>query len=555
MDVTKMRLGDTLISLGLLTDEQLKYALNKQKTSGGKRLGEILVEENIITQQQLIDVLKTKFGVESIDLRSIKLDPSIVKLLPENLARRHKAVPIKISDGKLIVAMSDPLDRPALAEIGMITQKPTQAVLASPSDIKYAIDVVFSDTNANKAADEYMRIQSSGADFDDNNLDINSAPIVKLVTSLIESGVRMKASDIHIEPEVDKMRVRMRIDGVLYETLSISNKPHNAIVSRIKIMANMNISEKRIPQDGRILTEVDGREIDLRVATIPSTQGEKVVIRILDRQSLVEGIHNLGLSESGEEKFKSIINRPYGMVLVTGPTGSGKTTTLYTVLMSLNNVNRNIVTIEDPVEYDIPGIYQTQVNPKAGLTFATGLRGFMRADPDVVMVGEIRDEETADVAVNAALTGHLVLSTLHTNDSVGAVARMVEMGVKPYILASSLSGVIAQRLVRKICPHCKTEYEATLQDKLAIGLPEDKDYILYKGAGCENCNDTGYKGRIGVFEILPISNELRNLITKDTSTNKLFEAAKKEGLVTLREDGVDKVLRGATTVQEVLRIT
>lgn len=555
MDVTKMRLGDTLISLGLITDEQLKYALNKQKTSVGKRLGEILVEENIITQRQLIDVLKTKFGVESIDLRSIKLDPSIVKLLPENLARRHKAVPIKISDGKLIVAMSDPLDRPALAEIGMITQKPTQAVLASPSDIKYAIDVVFSDTNANKAADEYMRIQSSGADFDDNNLDINSAPIVKLVTSLIESGVRMKASDIHIEPEVDKMRVRMRIDGVLYETLSISNKPHNAIVSRIKIMANMNISEKRIPQDGRILTEVDGREIDLRVATIPSTQGEKVVIRILDRQSLVEGIHNLGLSESGEEKFKSIINRPYGMVLVTGPTGSGKTTTLYTVLMSLNNVNRNIVTIEDPVEYDIPGIYQTQVNPKAGLTFATGLRGFMRADPDVVMVGEIRDEETADVAVNAALTGHLVLSTLHTNDSVGAVARMVEMGVKPYILASSLSGVIAQRLVRKICPHCKTEYEATLQDKLAIGLPEDKDYILYKGAGCENCNDTGYKGRIGVFEILPISNELRNLITKDTSTNKLFEAAKKEGLVTLREDGVDKVLRGATTVQEVLRIT
>lgn len=555
MDVTKMRLGDTLISLGLITDEQLKYALNKQKTSGGKRLGEILVEENIITQQQLIDVLKTKFGVESIDLRSIKLDPSIVKLLPENLARRHKAVPIKISDGKLIVAMSDPLDRPALAEIGMITQKPTQAVLASPSDIKYAIDVVFSDTNANKAADEYMRIQSSGADFDDNNLDINSAPIVKLVTSLIESGVRMKASDIHIEPEVDKMRVRMRIDGVLYETLSISNKPHNAIVSRIKIMANMNISEKRIPQDGRILTEVDGREIDLRVATIPSTQGEKVVIRILDRQSLVEGIHNLGLSKSGEEKFKSIINRPYGMVLVTGPTGSGKTTTLYTVLMSLNNVNRNIVTIEDPVEYDIPGIYQTQVNPKAGLTFATGLRGFMRADPDVVMVGEIRDEETADVAVNAALTGHLVLSTLHTNDSVGAVARMVEMGVKPYILASSLSGVIAQRLVRKICPHCKTEYEATLQDKLAIGLPEDKDYILYKGAGCENCNDTGYKGRIGVFEILPISNELRNLITKDTSTNKLFEAAKKEGLVTLREDGVDKVLRGVTTVQEVLRIT
>lgn len=555
MDVTKMRLGDTLISLGLITDEQLKYALNKQKTSGGKRLGEILVEENIITQQQLIDVLKTKFGVESIDLRSIKLDPSMVKLLPENLARRHKAVPIKISDGKLIVAMSDPLDRPALAEIGMITQKPTQAVLASPSDIKYAIDVVFSDTNANKAADEYMRIQSSGADFDDNNLDINSAPIVKLVTSLIESGVRMKASDIHIEPEVDKMRVRMRIDGVLYETLSISNKPHNAIVSRIKIMANMNISEKRIPQDGRILTEVDGREIDLRVATIPSTQGEKVVIRILDRQSLVEGIHNLGLSESGEEKFKSIINRPYGMVLVTGPTGSGKTTTLYTVLMSLNNVNRNIVTIEDPVEYDIPGIYQTQVNPKAGLTFATGLRGFMRADPDVVMVGEIRDEETADVAVNAALTGHLVLSTLHTNDSVGAVARMVEMGVKPYILASSLSGVIAQRLVRKICPHCKTEYEATLQDKLAIGLPEDKDYILYKGAGCENCNDTGYKGRIGVFEILPISNELRNLITKDTSTNKLFEAAEKEGLVTLREDGVDKVLRGATTVQEVLRIT
>jgi type IV pilus assembly protein PilB len=437
----------------------------------------------------------------------------------------------------------------------MLTQKQPQAVIASADDITYAIESIFSSNNAIKAANDYMKTQDNGTDaVDDSNLDINSAPIVKLVTSLIESGVRMKASDIHIEPEATRMRVRMRVDGILHETFTSSNKPHNALVSRIKIMSNLNIAEKRIPQDGRILTQVDGREIDLRVATMPSTQGEKVVIRILDRESLVDGVQNLGLGESNTKVFNTIVKKPHGMVFVTGPTGSGKTTTLYTVLSSLNNIQRNIVTIEDPVEYDIPGITQTQINPKAGLTFATGLRAFMRGDPDVIMVGEVRDEETADVAVNAALTGHLVLSTLHTNDSVGAIARLHEMGVKPYIIASSLSGVVAQRLVRKICPHCKTSFKADNEMKRILEVSSDRDITLYKGTGCDICNKTGYKGRIGVFEVLEVDKEIRELIIDNASTDRLHEVAVKNGMLTLEQDAMLKVLSGITTLDELLRI-
>jgi len=347
------------------------------------------------------------------------------------------------------------------------------------------------------------------------------------------------------------MRVRTRVDGILQDTLVTSNKPHNALVSRIKIMGELNISEKRLPQDGRILVVVDGRDIDLRVATMPSTQGEKVVLRILDRSSLVEGIHNLGFSKENEAKFHRISKRQHGMMFVTGPTGSGKTTTLYTILESLKDSSKNILTIEDPVEFDIDGITQTQVNSKAGLTFASGLRGFMRSDPDIIMVGEVRDEETAEVATNAALTGHLVLSTLHTNDSVGTISRLTEMGLKSYIISSSLSGVIAQRLVRKVCKHCKKEYECDEEESLLLSI--EIGTKLYKGTGCDACNHTGYKGRTGVFEVLEVTKNIRNLISKNATVDEITEQAIKEGLVTLMQDAISKVLVGETTTKELLR--
>ncbi len=553
-DRTKLRLGEALVQLKIISNDQLIFALQKQKELGNKRLGQILVDEGIITQKQLIGVLETQFGVQAIDLKTVSLDSNTVKKIPESFSRKHNIIPVKEEGNKLYVAMSDPLDRPTIMDVTMLTKKIVEPMLASVGDIAYALDRTYKQAHASQAAADYITSQSNTLEnIDSDDLDIDSTPIVRLVASIIETGVRNGASDIHIEPEQKSMRVRMRIDGLLREMMATSNKPHNALVSRIKIMAELNISEKRLPQDGRVLTKVDNKDIDLRVATMPSTQGEKIVIRILDRSSLVEGIENLGLTGQNVERFRGVINRPHGMVFVTGPTGSGKTTTLYTVLSSLKNSEKNILTIEDPVEFDLEGINQTQVNSKAGLTFAVGLRGFMRADPDIIMVGEVRDEETADVAVQSALTGHLMLSTLHTNDSVGAVARMIEMGIKPYILASSLSGAIAQRLVRKICPFCKTSYKATTEEKAALGVTGDT--ILYKGAGCERCSGTGYKGRLGIFEILKASDAIKELIIKDAPASRLLEVAKQEGMTTLREDGIEKVLNGITTVSELIRVT
>jgi len=551
----KLRLGDMLVQAGLITPEQLNEALGRQRGTG-KRLGQILLEEGYITQQELTRVLEEQLGIESINLKQTAVDPKTARLIPENLARRHVVIPVRVDRGRLLLAMSDPLDQVAIQDVRLLVQKPVKPLLAARDDITASIDMVFGQATAAKAADDYLQSQAGALEgLGDTALDVNAAPIVRLVNSVLENAVRNGASDIHIEPDHDQMRVRIRVDGILREILNTGLSAHGAVSSRIKVMAGLNISERRVPQDGRIMITVDGRDIDLRVSTMPTTYGEKIVLRILDRASFLVGKEKLGLSPGDVEKFNRLISKPYGILLVTGPTGSGKTTTLYSMLVELNDDKKNIITLEDPVEFDIKGINQSQINVRAGLTFAAGLRAFLRQDPDVVMVGEIRDSETAEIAARAALTGHLVLSTLHTNDAPGAIARLVDMGVEPYLISSSLIGVVAQRLVRKICPECKQSFEAGEREKRILHHSLDTPLMLAAGAGCDYCNQTGYKGRTGVFEIMEVDKEHRLLIDKRASTEELRDTAAKKGMTPLREDARRKVLKGITTLEEMLRVT
>lgn len=551
----KLRLGDLLVQAGLITGEQLNEALKRQLDSG-KRLGEILLEGGYITQHDLTKVLEEQLGIESINLKQRAVDAKTARMIPENLARRHMVIPVGVSNGRLLLAMEDPLDQIAIQDVRLLVQMPVAPLLATRDDIMENIERVFTRATAAKAADDYLQAQAGALEgLDDASLDINSAPIVRLVNSLLENAVRSGASDVHVEPDQDRMRVRIRVDGILQEIISTSLNTHGAVVSRIKVMAGINISEKRVPQDGRAMISVGNREIDLRVSTMPTNHGEKVVIRILDRASYLVGKENLGLSPADVEKYNHLLRKPYGILLVTGPTGSGKTTTLYSMLDELNDDKKNIITLEDPIEYDLKGINQTQINVRAGLTFAAGLRAILRQDPDIVMVGEIRDSETAEIAARAALTGHLVLSTLHTNDAPGAVARIIDMGVEPYLLSSSLIGVVAQRLVRKICPQCREVFEAGEREKNILGVEVDSSLTLARGKGCDYCGRTGYKGRIGIFEIMVVGKEHRLLIDKRAPVDELRDAAIKHGMVPLWEDAKQKVLQGITTVEEMLRVT
>ncbi|WP_066638185.1 GspE/PulE family protein [Desulfolucanica intricata] len=549
----KLRLGDLLVRAGLITNEQLNEALIKQRSSG-KRLGEVLLQGGYITQQDLTRVLEAQLGIKSINLKQTAVDSAAARLIPENLARRHGVIPVQVDKGHLLLAMKDPLDQIAIQDVRLLVDMPVTAVLAAEDDIISSIEMVFSQVTAARAADDFVQSQALEG-LEDAYLDINSAPIVRLVNSVLENAVRSGASDVHIEPNHDQMRVRLRVDGILREALATSLKTHGAVSSRVKVMAGLNISEKRVPQDGRMMISVDGRDIDLRVSTMPTRHGEKIVMRILDRGNFVMGKQNLGFSPGDVEKFDRLVSKPHGILLVTGPTGSGKTTTLYSMLAELNNEQKNIITLEDPVEFDIKGINQTQINVRAGLTFAAGLRAVLRQDPDIIMVGEIRDSETAEIAARAALTGHLVLSTLHTNDAPGAVARIVDMGIEPYLLSSSLIGVVAQRLVRRICPECRTQYEAGEREKRILRLPLELPLTLACGAGCDYCNKTGYKGRIGVFEFMEVDKELRLLIDKRAPTDELRDTAVKLGMVPLWEDARQKVLHGITTLEEMLRVT
>ncbi|WP_373600393.1 GspE/PulE family protein [Paraclostridium bifermentans] len=549
----KVRIGDKLVEKGYITIEQLEKAL-KLQSGTGKRIGEILIEQGLITPELLTGALTELLDIDSINLIRSNINPEVTKLIPENICKRYKIFPFKKIENKLCLAMADPQDRQATQDAKRISGLDIIPYISTMGQINQAIEFFYSNVDLDKALNEY----SSTGNIQDEIIledDVNSAPIVRLVHSVLETAVRMSASDIHIERDGEFMRIRFRVDGILSEYMKMSSKPYKAVISRVKIMAGLNISEKRLPQDGRIFLNVDNKPIDYRVSTMPTSKDEKVVMRVLDKSTFMVNKEKLGLSEKNVEIYDELISNPYGLILVVGPTGSGKTTTLYSMLNQLNSVEKNILTIEDPVEYELDGINQSQINYKAGLDFASALRAFLRQDPDIIMVGEIRDLDTAEIGIRAALTGHLVLSTLHSNTAVGAISRLSDMDVDSFLITSALMGVVSQRLVRRICPSCKVSYIAEMGEKKALKYPLDKELILYKGQGCEKCNNTGYKGRVGVYEILKVSKSIRDLINKGATEEEILTKAKELGMETMKEDAASKVISGETTVEEMLRVT
>lgn len=552
----KKRLGDVLVEDGIITSEQLHAALDAQKITGGK-LGDTLIKNRALTEDLLYKVLESQYNIPYVDLNSIYIDPKVPKLIPEAVASKHLLIPIKLEKGKLIVAMSDPLDMFAKDDIRIITGLQIESAIAVPNDIHRCIKRFYDVTEtAENAVKEYnLQGQADYEDVYEEDADVTNAPMVRLVNSIITQAVRSKASDIHIEPFDKFVRIRYRIDGDLREAMKPSKNTHSAIVTRIKIMGKMNISEKRTPQDGRVETVIEGIPIDMRISVLPTVYGEKIVIRLLDQSNLVVRKEDLGFTPTNLTLFEKILKIPEGIILVTGPTGSGKTTTLYSVLKEMNSIQKNIITVEDPVEYKIEGVNQVQVNNKAGLTFASGLRSILRQDPDIVMVGEIRDAETAQIAIRAAITGHVVLSTLHTNDTVSTISRLEDMDVEKYLVSSAVKGIVSQRLVKKICAKCKTTYEPTLNDQKILKLEPSSLVLLSRGTGCNACNHTGYSGRIAIHEVLVVDKEIRKCIAMDAPTDEIERVAKKNGLVPLSETCKELVLEGITTIDEMVRMT
>ena len=550
----KKRLGDILIQSGYISEEDLSRALKEQQKSG-KRLGEILIEDEFITEDNLLKALEGQLGIERIHLDSIIVDRNAVKTIPEALSKKYNVLPIKFVEGELLVLTNDPLNIFAEEDVRIASGYSIKLALSSKEEIKNAISKCYSEDYMQKTAEEYRLLEKSENIEDELDMELKNAPSVKLVDSIIENAVRSKASDIHIEPFEHRVAVRYRIDGELKKQFDSPKEPLAGLITRIKIMGNMNIAERRVPQDGRILTKVDNESIDMRVSILPTVNGEKVVIRILDKSALNVDKETLGFSKSDLDKIKRIISKPHGIMLVTGPTGSGKSTTLYSLLKDLNREDTNIITVEDPVEFSIDGINQVNVNAKAGLTFASGLRSILRQDPDIVMVGEIRDGETAEIAVRAAITGHLVLSTIHTNDAISSVVRLKDMGIEPYLISSSLVGVVAQRLIRRLCPHCKEKYEASDYEKEILNIDKDESLTLYRKTGCTRCSETGYKGRVGIYEILEVNKEIKELINSDCSVEAIREIALRNDMNTLEMSARNVVLSGTSTVEELLRVT
>ncbi|SHH46419.1 GspE/PulE family protein [Tepidibacter thalassicus] len=551
----KLKLGELLVYAGKITEEQLKEALKEQKKYG-KKLGQILVDKNIITEEEIIEVLEFQLGIPHVILDKLIIDAEIPLLITESLARRYTLIPIKKRNGKLVVAMADPLNIFAIDDVKISTGMDVDPVICSEREILNAIDQYYGKEIAEKAIEDFKKQYNVDNihDLDEEILnDINNAPVVRLVNSIIKQAVKAKASDIHIEPFEDNVRIRFRIDGELQEVMTSAKSTHSAIVTRIKIMGKMNIAEKRLPQDGRIEMSIDRQDVDLRISVLPTVFGEKIVIRLLDRSSFLLSKGQLGFNSSNLERFDKLIKNPNGIILITGPTGSGKTTTLYTILRELNTVNKNIITVEDPVEYKLNGVNQVQVNNKAGLTFANGLRSILRQDPDIIMIGEIRDRETAEIAVRASITGHLVISTMHTNDAPSTITRLVDMGIEPYLISASVVGVVAQRLVRKICDKCKISYTPSEKEIKILGLKEGE--VLYKGNGCVHCYNTGYKGRISIHEIMHINKNIRALIDKKESIDSLRKTSIDDGMITLRENCKGLVINGITTIDEFIRVT
>ncbi len=555
----KIRLGDLLVSQNIITQEQLDKGLELQKGSG-RKLGETLVEEGIVNDEVLARVLAEQLGMEMIDLQNLVIPDEVLSLVPPNILKKNLLVPFEFDPnnaGVIRVAMADPLDLTALDDIGIITNLQAEPAVATQRSIMLALDQYYGQDEVNTALEQYTKEREVKENPDEilENESINSSPIVTLVNEMIEKAVRQRASDIHIEALERSVRVRYRIDGALYEKASYNPAVLNALIARIKIIGGMDIAEKRKPQDGRITYVVDRMEYDIRVSVLPTVFGEKVVMRLTSKTALTKEKSALGFKPNELVQFDHILQNPHGIILVTGPTGSGKSTTLYTALSELNTEDVNIITVEDPVEANINGVNQVQVNTKAELTFATALRSILRQDPDIIMIGEIRDTETAGIAVQASITGHLVVSTLHTNSAAGTVTRLCDMGVEPYLLADSVVGIIAQRLVRRLCPDCKKPKKASEEEKKFMSYPEDKELTIYEPCGCPRCDGTGYRGRIGVYEIMEITPKLKTLITNRAAAEDIKEQALKEGMHTLRMSAAEYVMDGTTSYHEMMRVS
>lgn len=560
----KKRLGDILVLTGFIDDAQLQQALAQQKQTK-KKLGETLVELNLITEEQIAEALQKQLKLEMVSLADRKISEDVLKLVDQEVLRRYTLIPYEFSPQNLNilkVAMSDPMDIIAIDDLSFLTNYQIEPVVATSRDVVTAIDRYYGNKEAMKVAERYTKEREekyAASKKEEESAataeDVTNAPIVQLVNKIIEQAVRQRASDIHIEPMERQLRVRYRVDGVLQKVMSYDTELLSAVIARIKIIGGMDISEKRKPQDGRITSVVDRQEYDIRVSMLPTVYGEKVVMRLTSKQSLTRDKKNLGFSDEELQKFDRIMQNPHGIILVTGPTGSGKSTTLYTALSELNVEGVNIITVEDPVEANVDGINQVQVNTKADMTFAAALRSILRQDPDIIMIGEIRDSETAEIAVKASITGHLVVSTLHTNSAAATITRLADMGVEPYLIADSTVGIIAQRLVRRLCENCKQPRPATAAEKLLLEVDLNKEQIIYEPKGCHHCNNTGYLGRIGVYEIMPITLALKEIISKKVGAEAIKEAALKEGMKTLRMAATKYVLDGITSVIEMEKIS
>lgn len=549
----RKRLGELLLENNLITRQQLEKALDIQKKNG-TRLGKVLSDLNFVSEKAMIEVLEFQLGIPHIDLSAISIKPAVAALIPVTLAERHQVMPVKLASNKITLAMADPTNFYAIDDIRMATSFDVEPVIATEKDILQAIRKCYGVQDLVQKAVNKMRPEDMSLTAELQTAD--DAPIIGLVNSLMNQAIKDLASDIHFEPQDKTLRVRFRIDGMLREVGSFPRDIHPAIVARIKIISDMDIAEKRVPQDGRIKMKEAGRDVDVRVSTLPTIMGEKVVMRLLDQNAIILNIRKLGFSSEHLNKYHRLYSQSYGMVLVTGPTGSGKTTTLYSTLAEVNSPNKNIITLEDPVEYRLSGINQVQVNTKAGLTFASGLRSILRQDPNIVLVGEIRDSETADIAIRAALTGHLVFSTLHTNDAAGTITRLLDMDVEPFLVASSVLGVVAQRLVRLICPECKKSYTPTPEslERLFLTVEPDVPITLYRGSGCARCNHTGYRGRMAIHEVMPITSQIREAINRRASSDEISSIAIIQGMTTMCQDGIQKALAGLTDISEVMRV-
>jgi type IV pilus assembly protein PilB len=567
-----LKLGELLLKAQLIKPEQLDKALAEQQAVGGK-LGEILQKLGYVTEDDIIDCLSHQFGVPSINLRHFDIDENVVKVIPADLARKYNVIPVNKTGATLTVAMADPTNIFAMDEITFMTGYRVEPVVSSEEAIREAIDRYFGSSRElelKKVMDDLATVDEASLELleDEEELDVtrlteasSEAPVVRLVNIVLTDAIKRGASDIHIEPYEKTYRVRYRIDGILYEVMSPPQRLKDAITSRVKILSHLDIAEKRLPQDGRIKLKVKvenrARELDFRVSTVPTLFGEKVVLRLLDKENLRLDMTKLGFEKGSLKKFEDAILRPYGMVLVTGPTGSGKTNTLYSALQRVNTPEVNIVTAEDPVEFQLPGVNQVQMKENIGLNFAAALRSFLRQDPNIVLVGEIRDFETAEIAIKAALTGHLVLSTLHTNDAPTTISRLMNMGIEPFLVATSVNVIAAQRLVRRTCNACKEEVDAPIQALLSVGFPEADAHsiTLYQGRGCDKCSGTGYKGRIALFEVMDMTEDMRELVLSGATAVELRRKAIEEGMLTLRESGLHKIREGITTIEEVVRET